>query len=125
LNYKTSFSSTNSGGAVTGTFGLPAGDYTILVGGNDIANKTADTALLPHGLAITLSVTPSPPLTIAQKVFVAWPSQTAENWLLQSASSITGIWSIVTNAPVHVDGQFGVVLQKGAGEQFFRFSFVP
>jgi hypothetical protein len=96
-----------------------------LVGGNDIANKTADTALSPHGIAITLSVAPAPVLEIAQKVFVSWPSETAANWVLQSAPSVNGTWLNITNTPTSVDGQFGVLLDKKSDEQFFRFDYVP
>jgi len=124
--YKGSAASTNSGGSVTGSFGLPAGDYTVFIGGNDIANKTSGTALSPHGIAATLSVAPAPLLDISQKVFVAWPSGTATNWVLESASSMnTNDWSIVTNTPVVVDGQPGVVLDRSGSERYFRFIYVP
>lgn len=47
-------------GSVFGSFLLGPGDYTLMVGGNDIANKTAGNAAAPFGLAATLSVTPVP-----------------------------------------------------------------
>lgn len=126
LSYKGSAASTNSGGTATGSFALPAGDYTIFIGGNDIANKTSGTALSPYGISTTLSVTPMPLLSIAQKVFVAWPSGTPSNWVLQSASSINATnWISVTNTPVNVDGQFGVVRGAGAIQQYFRLNYVP
>jgi hypothetical protein len=124
--YKASAASTNSGGSVTGSFVLPAGDYTVFIGGNDIANKTSATALSPHGIAATFSVTPTPALSIAQKVFVAWPSGTGTNWVLQATPSLSPAnWSNVTNAPVVVDGQPGVVLDSGAEQQYFRFTYLP
>src|SRR5689334_8676878 len=49
FTYKGSAASTNSGGTVTGSVALPAGDYTIFIGGNDIANKTSGTALAAFG----------------------------------------------------------------------------
>jgi len=126
LIYKGSAASTISGGTASGSFVLPAGDYSILIGGNDIANKTSDTALSPHGISLTLSVTATPTLSIAQKVFVSWPEGTAANWVLQSASQVNAsTWSNVTNAPVTVDGQLGVLLDGGAEEQYFRFNHVP
>ena len=126
LTYKGSAASSTSGGTVTGTFVLPAGDYTIFIGGNDLANKTSGTALSPHGISATFTVTPTPALSIAQKIFVAWPSGTATNWALQSAPSVTGpTWAGVTNTPVVVDGQPGIVLDRSAGQHFFRWNFVP
>jgi len=126
LIYKGSAASTNSGGTVTGSFVLPAGDYTIFIGGNDLANKTAGTALSPHGISATLSVAPAPTLSIAPKVFVAWPAGTATNWVLETASDINATnWTSVTNTPVTVDGQPGVVLDQIAPQQYFRFNYLP
>ena len=126
FTYKGSASSTTSGGSVTGSFALAAGDYTIMIGGNDIANKTAGTAASARGISATLAITPTPTLSIAQKVFVAWPSGTAINWTLQATPSLSpATWANVTNAPVTVDGKPGVVLDSGANQQFFRFNYVP
>ena len=126
FTYKGSASSTTSGGSVTGSFALPAGDYTIMIGGNDLSNKTAGTAASARGISATLAITPTPALSIAQKVFVAWPSGTATNWTLQATPSLSPAnWSNVTNTPVVVDGQPGVVLDSGASQQFFRFNYVP
>ena len=124
--YKGSAASTASGGTVTGRFALTAGDYTIFIGGNDIANKTSDTALSPHGISATFTLTPAPALSISQKVFVAWPAGTATNWVLESASPINATsWTTVTNTPTTVEGQPGVVLDHGASQQFFRFNYLP
>ncbi len=124
LTYKVSAASTVSGGSVTGGFALPAGDYTVFIGGNDISNKTNNTAASPYGIAAALSVTPPPALSIAQKVFVSWPSGTTTNWVLQSAPSLNAAnWANVTNAPVTVDGTPGVLLDNQASQQFFRFSY--
>ena len=126
FTYKGSASSTTSGGSVTGSFALAAGDYTIMIGGNDIANKTAGTAASARGISATLAITPTPTLSIAQKVFIAWPTGTATNWTLQATSSLSpATWVNVTNAPVTVDGKPGVVLDSGANQQFFRFNYVP
>lgn len=123
--YKGSAASTNSGGSVTGTFALPAGNYTIMIGGNDLSNKGAGTAAQGRGISATLSVTPTPALNIAQKVFVNWPTGTATNWVLQASTNVNGpTWSSVTNAPVTVDGQPGVVLDRDASQQFFRLNYV-
>lgn len=126
LAYKGSVASTNTGGTATGSFALPAGDYSVLVGGNDISNKTADTALSPRGISITLTVTPAPVLSIAQKVFVAWPPGTPANAVLQSSTSLHNpTWSNVTVAPITVDGQTGVLLDSSAAQLYFRFNPAP
>jgi|GEM_PF-1012350 len=125
FSYEGSAAATGNANTVTGSFALPAGDYTIMIGGNNITNKTSDTALSGYGMAATLSVAPTPALSIAPKVFVAWPSGTASNWVLQSASSINPTnWTSVTNTPVTVDGQPGVVLDPNAGQQYFRLNYV-
>lgn len=126
LLYQGSAASTTSGGSVTGSFALPAGNYTIMIGGNDLSNKTAGTAALGRGISATLTVSPTPVLSIAQKIFVAWPSDTPTNWVLQTSSTADSpIWSNVTNGPVNVDGQPGVVLDSSASQQFFRLNYVP
>lgn len=58
--YQGSAAAIGSATTVSGSFLLGPGDYTILIGGNDIANKTSGTALSAHGIAATLSVTPVP-----------------------------------------------------------------
>lgn len=125
LIYKGSAAAT-SGNTVTGSLFLPAGDYTIIIGGNNIANKTADTAHLAHGISVTLAVAPTPVLGIASKVFVTFPTGITGNWKLQSASSAgANDWADVTTTAVAVDGQAGVVLDAAAGQQFFRFLSLP
>jgi hypothetical protein len=126
FTYKASAADTNVAGIVSSSFVLPAGDYTIFIGGNDIANKTSDTALSPYGISATLSVAPTPTLSIAPKVFVSWPSGTPDNWVLESAlATDSANWTSVTNTPVTVDGQPGVVLDSSAVQQFFRLHYVP
>lgn len=121
--YKGSAAATVGATNVSGSFALPAGDYTVFIGGNDIANKTSSTALVAYGLATTLSVAPLT-ISIAPKVFVTRPSGT--NWVLQANSSLTTTnWTTVTNPPVTVDGQPGVVLDNSAAQQFFRLTYVP
>ncbi len=126
LIYKGSAASTGGSTNVSGSFLLAAGDYTVFIGGNDLANKTSGTALVAHGLAATLTVSPTPALSIAPKVFVAWPAGKATNWLLESSSALgSNTWTSVTNAPVIVDGQPGMVLDRSAAQQYFRFNYVP
>lgn len=125
LTYKCSAAATMGANLVTGSFALPAGDYTIIIGGNDIANKTAGTAASPRGIAATLSISPSPILSIVPKIFVPKPTGISANWTLESAPSVDStVWSSVTTSTVTVDGQAGVVLDSGASQQYFRFKMV-
>jgi len=124
FTFKGSAKSWVSGGTVTGSFSLAAGDYTILIGGNDFANKTSGTALSAFGISTTLSVSPTPPVGIASRVFVGLPSGLATNWVLQSSSNLTD-WSDTKYSPVTVDGQTGVMLDPSANQLYFRLNFVP
>ncbi len=126
FSYRVSASSTGGATNVTGSFALPAGDYTVMIGGNDISNKGSGTAALAYGLGVTLTVSPAPPISITPKVFVAWPAGTAANWVLESAAATDSkTWTSVTNTPVTVDGQPGFVLDSAAAQQYFRFRYVP
>lgn len=124
--YKGSASSTASGGSVVGTFVLPAGDYTIFIGGNDIANKTSNTALSAYGIAATLTVSPAPIINLVPKVFVEWPTGTTNNWVVEASVSINATnWTTVTAPPTTVGGQRGVLLDSGTASQFFRLRLAP
>jgi hypothetical protein len=125
LTYKGAAAAT-TGRTVTGSLSLPAGDYTIIVGGNDLANKTANTAASARGISLALTVTPTPVLGITAKVFVALPTGSTRNWKLQTASSAGGTdWKDVTTAAVTVDGQAGVVVDAAIAQQFFRLVTLP
>lgn len=58
--YKSSAAAIGGANTIFGSFLLDAGDYTIFIGGNDIANKTSGTALSSYGIGATFSVTPVP-----------------------------------------------------------------
>lgn len=67
-----------------------------------------------------------PTLSLAQRIVVGWPSGTATNWVLESASTANSTtWTAMTNAPVNVDGLPSVVLPGGAAQQYFRMRYVP
>ena len=67
-----------------------------------------------------------PELTLASKIVLGWPSSTATNWVLESASSPTSAtWSPVTNAPVMLEGQPAVVLEGSAAQNYFRMRYLP
>lgn len=76
FTYQGSVSSTTH--SVTGTFFLSAGDYSIFVGGNDIANKSdVLNSVRNYGLSATLSVAAVPEptsyaLMLAGISFLAW-----------------------------------------------------
>jgi hypothetical protein len=127
LIYSGSAASTTSGGTVSRSFALPAGDYTIIIGGNDIANKTADTAALARGIAATLAVTPTPPLKIGQ---ISLCLMAVRHHGELGSCNPQRLWipatgRNVTNAPVVVDGQPGVLVDKAGAERYFRFNYVP
>jgi hypothetical protein len=58
--YKGSAAATGGANTIFGSFLLDAGDYTIFIGGNDIANKTSDDFAKAYGIAATFSVTAVP-----------------------------------------------------------------
>ena len=58
--YQGSAAAIGGANSISGNFLLGAGDYTIFIGGNDIANKTSGTALSGYGIAATFAVTPVP-----------------------------------------------------------------
>ncbi len=67
-----------------------------------------------------------PVLSLEQTITVAWPVNTATNWVLEGASNANAsVWSTITNSPVVVDGKPCVVLAAGATAQFFRMRYQP
>jgi hypothetical protein len=66
-----------------------------------------------------------PALNISQRIVIAWPATTTTNWVLESSRPLGGGWSIVTNAPVIVDGQPCVILNGAAAQQYSRMRYVP
>lgn len=58
--YQGSAAAIGGANTVFGSFLLGPGDYTVLIGGNDIANQNSNTALSAYGIAATFSVTPVP-----------------------------------------------------------------
>lgn len=60
FQYAGSAASSTRGDTVSGTFTLAAGDYTIFVGGNDLANKNLTDSALRYGFSMTVSAVPEP-----------------------------------------------------------------
>ena len=59
-------------------------------------------------------------LTIAMKPVITWPGSLS-NYELQSRDSLTSTnWTVVTNAPVLVNGQNAVILDPTAVQSFYR-----
>jgi hypothetical protein len=66
-----------------------------------------------------------PTLSLAPKIVVSWPISTT-NWVLETADTPTASnWTLVTNAPVTLDGQPAVVLDGSAANRFFRMRVAP
>jgi hypothetical protein len=88
---------------------------------NELVNKTSDTALSPHGIAATLSVAPTPFVSLVPKVFVAWASGIPASWVLETVSSANATqWTTITRTPTTVEGQVGVLLDSGTAAQYSR-----
>jgi len=69
---------------------------------------------------------PTLSMSLTPNVAVTWPSATATNWVLESTTNLNAAtWTTVTNAPVSVNGQTGVILNQSAAQQFFRMFFMP
>ncbi len=67
-----------------------------------------------------------PALNLAQRIVVGWPADTTSNWVLESAAAADAMeWTTVTNAPVTLDGEPGVVLESNESQRFFRMRYVP
>lgn len=61
-----------------------------------------------------------PALSIAQRLIIDWPAAAA-NWVLECCDMGPGSqWTVVTNAPVTVDGKSAVILDATSGRLFFR-----
>jgi len=66
-----------------------------------------------------------PTLDIGMKVVVAWPAATSGYVLEWADTALASVWNTVTNTPVTLDGQPGVVLEPGAAAKFFRMRKAP
>jgi hypothetical protein len=62
-----------------------------------------------------------PDLGIGQRIVIFWPATIATNWLLEGTATLPdGSWTLVTNAPITLEGQSAVVLEPGETRKFFR-----
>lgn len=67
-----------------------------------------------------------PSLRLVPGCVVAWPAETATNWVLECAAAPnTALWTRVTNAPVLLDNELCVTVDGGSSHQFFRMRFAP
>jgi hypothetical protein len=88
--------------------------------------EVAGSASMPFVFNFTDLPDGRPALTIATKVVVSWPSLTSTNWLLESAPTLPATdWTLVTNAPVVLDGEPSVVLPISGAAQYYRMRYVP
>jgi hypothetical protein len=61
-----------------------------------------------------------PTLNIGTRTVVFWPTS-ATSWALEGTDTLpNGTWTLVTNAPVTLEGQSAVVLESGEARKFFR-----
>jgi hypothetical protein len=66
-----------------------------------------------------------PMLGIGQRIVIFWPTATT-NYVLEGKETMSGgAWTLVTNAPVTVEGQSAVVLAPEETRKFFRMKFAP
>lgn len=87
--------------------------------------EVPNTASGPFTLEWTNVSDGRPELSIAQRIVIAWPSQTA-GYILEGAEDLVGKpWTPVTNPPVLVDGLPAVVLPESESRKYFRMKRVP
>jgi hypothetical protein len=66
-----------------------------------------------------------PTIEIAPRIVVSWP-QSATNYVLEGAESLSPCqWTVVTNAPVMLEGCPAIVLERGEARRFFRMRMTP
>jgi hypothetical protein len=89
--------------------------------GTEIANSSTG----PFVLNWTNIPDGRPELGIAQRIVISWPVAAA-NYVLEGAASLDhGSWTLVTNAPVLLDGESAVVLDRDEARKFFRMRLAP
>ena len=108
----------SSAHGVSRTWVLPAGRYTINLGGN----SPATVAEGRQGYRATFTTTPAPTLTIARsgsQVVVSWSAAIVGVQLYQT-DTLGGTWSQVTDPPILDDGRYSVTLPPTAAAKFFN-----
>ncbi len=66
-----------------------------------------------------------PTLSIGPNLTITWPLS-ATNYVLEAADTLpASSWTLVTNAPVLLEGQLTVVLEPSASARFFRMRLAP
>jgi hypothetical protein len=66
-----------------------------------------------------------PELGIGQRIVIFWPTS-ATSYVLEGTDALpSGTWTLVTNAPVRLEGQSAVVLEPGETRNFFRMKLGP
>ena len=66
-----------------------------------------------------------PVVNLTAKIVVAWPAS-ASHWVLEATDNVpSSHWTLITNAPVTLDGQLVVLLEGSAARKFFRLRRAP
>ena len=66
-----------------------------------------------------------PELGIGQRMVIFWPTATA-NYVVEGTETMSGgTWTLVTNAPVMLEGQSAVVLAPDETRKYFRMKLAP
>ena len=104
--------------------------FEIYLVDNSTGEEVPNSSSAPFELDWTDVSDGRPTLTLSlgqpQNTIVSWPPDTTTNWVLESAESLnlTG-WTIVTNAPITMNGRPSVILDDSAMQQYFRMRYVP
>lgn len=61
-----------------------------------------------------------PTLQIASSGVIRWSADFGEDWVLESAETLDGTWSVVTETPVQQDGFWCVSVDMTTGQHFYR-----
>jgi hypothetical protein len=89
--------------------------------GAEVANSSTG----PMVLDFTNVSDGRPTLAIGQRIVVFYPTN-ATNWSLEGTDTLpNGTWTLITNAPVSLEGQSAVVLESGDARKFFRVKLAP
>ena len=89
--------------------------------GTEIADSTTG----PFTLNWTDMDDGRPKLTLGLRVVIAWPASST-NWVLETADMASPTnWSLVTNAPVTVDGQLAIVPSSSTTQSIYRMRLGP
>ncbi len=94
--------------------------FTGATGGSDASQQISDFSYQYAYVQQTAPATLSIASPSAGSYVISWPTGVLSTLHLQSASSVAGPWSNVTNSPGVVNGSYQVTTSPGAAAQFYR-----